>query len=369
MPQVIRIKRNVTTALAPTTLDPGELAYTKNGHKLFIGDDTNTVNNLVSVDRQLEIHANSPAQTIDALAGAKTFPLAKLKVPGGNVGDLLSMSAVDGTLAYTPALTASQQFVGSFKGSTGVVTFTTASGGTGPGLPAAAVGNNGWYVIADDAGATPPAGSGATGPFNIGDWIISNGTAWTHLAFGGTATVMAADVGVVAPVAGGNDVQEVLESLETKDTAQDALIAANTAAIALLPTTAYVDAENDAQDAAQLTKDTAQDAAIAANTAALANYLPLVGGTVTGPIILPVAAPTTDPMAANKKYVDDSIAAIPGASPPLVTAPELVGDGALGSEITFTGITLHANVAAEMSGNGLSTSPLNLTLVDGGVYA
>ena len=40
-------------------------------------------------------------------------------------------------------------------------------------------------------------------------------------------------------------------------------------------------------------------------------FLPLTGGTVTGPIYLPSTAPTTDTQAVTKKYVDDSV---PGAA-------------------------------------------------------
>jgi hypothetical protein len=433
MVQTIRIKRNVTTPNAPTTLDPGELSYTKNGHKLYVGDDTNTVNNLVSADRQMEIHANSPVQTVDG--GAKTFPLAKLKVPGGNVGEFLSISAADGTLVYQPMVSASQQFVGSLDATAGTVTFTTQSGHPGPGLPAPAVANNGHYVIADTAGATPPAGAPA-GNYNIGDWVISNGVAWTHLSFGGIETDMAAEIGVVAPVTGGTNVQEVLESMQTDALEYVSGPATSTAGFiatyadatgkliatgidpATLPTKTYVDAENDAQDliiaanaafvAAQPGVDGAQDTAInnkitkpasvaaigniatyadvggvaaldggksiadidasialKADAAALAGYLPLAGGTVTGPIILPVAAPTTDPEAANKKYVDDQINSIPGATPPEVTAPELTGNGTTLTPITFTGITAETLV---FGGKGLSTDPLTLLLVDGGVY-
>lgn len=45
---------------------------------------------------------------------------------------------------------------------------------------------------------------------------------------------------------------------------------------------------------------------------ASSTYLPLAGGTLTGDLTLD-AAPTTDLMAATKKYVDDEIAAIPTA--------------------------------------------------------
>lgn len=58
---------------------------------------------------------------------------------------------------------------------------------------------------------------------------------------------------------------------------------------------------------------TAADARYLQITAAASTYLALSGGTLTGNLTL-VGAPTTDNMASNKKYVDDQIAAIPGAS-------------------------------------------------------
>jgi len=45
----------------------------------------------------------------------------------------------------------------------------------------------------------------------------------------------------------------------------------------------------------------------------LASYLPLAGGTMTGPIVL-AAAPSADMQAANKKYVDDRLSAASGGT-------------------------------------------------------
>jgi hypothetical protein len=526
--QIIQHKRRIGgLAGAPTTLAAGELAYNNADQSLYVGADTaGTVVPLVNIARQLEIHGASPAQTIDAAAGAKTFPIAKLKVPGGNVGEALTISAVDGTLAYAPMVSASQQFVGSLDAAAGAVTFTTASGGAGPGLPAAGAGNNGWYVICDTAGATVPANV-PPGTYNIGDWVISNGTAWTHLSFGGIETDMASEVGVAPAVAGGSNVQDALAGLEAAQanfvvgpaasvvdtialyTDTTGLLIKQGPAVTSLATVAYVDAQDDAQDliiaanaafvAAQPAVDTAQDADIAskgdvfgpaaavadriasyaditgkvikdggilttdlvvqtdltglgdvfgpnASTAGnIATYANVTGkliadggilatdlvvqadlaalGDVKGPATavldhIAVYADTTGKVIKNatktiasidaaiaakgdvfgpaaaivnnlamfstvggknivdstysvqdfKDYVDAALAAIPGATPPEVTAPELTGDGSALAPITFTGITLHANVTGQMSGNGLSTNPLNLTVVDGGVF-
>lgn len=60
-------------------------------------------------------------------------------------------------------------------------------------------------------------------------------------------------------------------------------------------------------------------------------FLPLTGGTVTGPIYLPSTTPTTDTQAVTKKYVDDSVAGAGGGD---VTA---TGNNA------FTGLNTFAN--------------------------
>ena len=65
-------------------------------------------------------------------------------------------------------------------------------------------------------------------------------------------------------------------------------------------------------------------------------FLPLTGGTVTGPIYLPSATPTTDTQAVTKKYVDDSVAG----------ATDLSGYAQLNSANTFTAAnTFRTNIA------------------------
>jgi hypothetical protein len=112
----------------------------------------------------------------------------------------------------------------------------------------------------------------------------------------------------------------------------------------------YVDAQNTTQDT---------------NTAA-ADLLRVlkVGDTMTGPLVLPAAFPTLATHAANKGYVDS----LAGTGTVVVTGPELIGDGAALTPVTFTGITIAANSALAFAGNGLSTSGLDLILVDGGVF-
>ena len=60
-------------------------------------------------------------------------------------------------------------------------------------------------------------------------------------------------------------------------------------------------------------------------------FLPLTGGTVTGPIYLPSTTPTTDTQAVTKKYVDDSVAGAGG------------GDVTAAGNNNFTGLNTFAN--------------------------
>lgn len=60
-------------------------------------------------------------------------------------------------------------------------------------------------------------------------------------------------------------------------------------------------------------------------------FLPLTGGTVTGPIYLPSTTPTTDTQAVTKKYVDDSVADAGG------------GDVTAAGNNAFTGLNTFAN--------------------------
>jgi hypothetical protein len=221
VPQVIQINRRIGGAAAvPTTLAAGELALSGPDATLYAGVDAGgTVTPLVSPARQLEIHTNSPAQTV--AGGVKTIPLALLRIPGGVAGEVLSITNAAGDLDWIPAAAATQVFVGSFDAAAGTIQWTTASGGAGNNLPAAALANTGWYLICNEPGSTVGTGFPFAGPFNVGDWVLSNGTAWTYLDFGGVAVSTADQVGVAPPVEGGNNVQTALEGLEANKVGKD----------------------------------------------------------------------------------------------------------------------------------------------------
>jgi hypothetical protein len=82
-------------------------------------------------------------------------------------------------------------------------------------------------------------------------------------------------------------------------------------------------------------------------------FLPLTGGTVTGPIYLPSATPTTDTQAVTKKYVDDSVAGAGGGD---VTA---AGDNYFTGKNTFNRpITVRDGALAGIGGTiTLGTKP------------
>ena len=201
--------------------------------------------------------------------------------------------AINEVKAAVDLVAIGSQFVGSFDATAGEITWTTASGATGNALPTASAANNGWYLIADVAGSLPPIGA-AAGTYEIGDWLISNGTAWTHLQFGGVSAVTATQVTVNPAVAGATNVQAALTQL---------------------------DADIDAAAATDATK------------------VAKAGDTMTGPLYLPAAAPLQPTEAAHKKYVDDTLnAAIGGGTTVVVSGPELVGNGLGSSPITLVAV-------------------------------
>lgn len=89
-------------------------------------------------------------------------------------------------------------------------------------------------------------------------------------------------------------------------------------------------------------------------------FLPLTGGTVTGPIYLPSDTPTTDTQAVTKKYVDDSVAGAGGGD---VTA---AGNNNFTGVNTFDNSTNFKKYIAVAFGEGSSASgAINLGRMSG----
>jgi hypothetical protein len=89
--------------------------------------------------------------------------------------------------------------------------FTLASGYPDGALPPATAVAAGHYVIVTVPG-TPTTGPAAGITFAARDWLVSDGTAWVHLAIGGPATT-ASNVSVIPNVNGQTNVQDSLEDL------------------------------------------------------------------------------------------------------------------------------------------------------------
>jgi hypothetical protein len=195
-------------------------------------------------------------------------------------------------LSFTTNLT----FAGTFDANTGLVDGVTPQGTSegfvvGDPLPAAAVANDGYFVIVDVAGSTGPAG---TPPYTVGDWFVSDGVAWQFLNVGLDAPYASTTVqGEVilatdAQVQTGSNTSTVVTpaGLQSKlsdsvSTTSSAIIASSTAAkTANDAALAAGTAASSAQDAAD---QAALDAAAAQATADAA--LPTAGGTMTGDIV------------------------------------------------------------------------------------
>lgn len=342
MAQVIQIRRRTTGAAgAPSILQPGELAYHYIGNLLYIGDGASAVQVLVGPTRQVEVSGDQ------AITGKKTIDVANLKLTGGAFGNVLVTDGA-GNLAYAssplpvaatdpemdagtrndvfgtplntrsligasvttlattaktlvPAINelkaavdlvaASGVFMGSFQADTGTIIWTAASGGSGNTLPAASS-NPGNYFICDRAGSVPPGGAPA-GAYSTSDWLISDGTAWTHLAFGGS-TITASSVTVTPAVAGGVNVQTALQGLENNKVSK----AGDTmTGMLVLPSTTPTLGTH-------ATNKTYVDTANATQDAAISSRVLKAGDTMSGPLTIPLV-PTLDAHAVSKQYVDN----------------------------------------------------------------
>jgi hypothetical protein len=137
--------------------------------------------------------------------GATLVTTAKTVIP--------ALNEIYNTIAQ---LTGVVIFAGTYDATTSTGTYNGQGGiapGTGP-LPAAAAANGGAYLIVTVAGPGGGAGEPA-GAIAVGDWLQSNGTAWTRLAFN-QADVTAPNV-ALSPTIGamGANVQTALEWVET----------------------------------------------------------------------------------------------------------------------------------------------------------
>lgn len=100
-------------------------------------------------------------------------------------------------------------------------------------------------------------------------------------------------------------------------------------------------------------------------------YLPLSGGTLTGPVVLPNSSPTLNNHAARKKYVDDSIAAI-NTTPAdgSVTTAKLADSAVSTAKIADDAVTLAKLADASVDlGSAVTTGSLQLSKLENVAYS
>lgn len=109
-------------------------------------------------------------------------------------------------------ITGSLQYLGTISGATGIVTYNVSTGITATYLVDPTTVKDS-YVICTVAGIIPSSSPFLAGQqLNVGDWVVSDGTAWFVILVSGTA-VLAINVGVAPPVLGATNAQIALQAL------------------------------------------------------------------------------------------------------------------------------------------------------------
>lgn len=105
-------------------------------------------------------------------------------------------------------------------------------------------------------------------------------------------------------------------------------------------------------------------------TSAFDDYLPLTGGTVSGPIVLPNTDPTLNNHAARKKYVDDEIAALVlTPADGSITAAKLAADAVTTVKIVDDAVTAAKLADASVDlGTAVTTGSLQLSKLENVAY-
>lgn len=160
-------------------------------------DNTDSLNPVVSVDAA-STTAPGIVQLNDTVSSTSTTEALT-----ANQGYLLQQQ-ID-ALAVTSNLT----FAGTYDANTGLMDSVSVAGTAagfvvGSALPAAAAGNIDYFVIVDVQGSIGPAG---TPPYHIGDWFLSDGTAWQFLNVGFQAPYASTTVEGVVQLATNAEVQ------------------------------------------------------------------------------------------------------------------------------------------------------------------
>ncbi|MGI9296568.1 MAG: beta strand repeat-containing protein [Gammaproteobacteria bacterium] len=168
---------NVQTALDELQGDIDAL----NGAQNFLAlNDTPAA---FAANQYLQVNAGATALTFD------TIPASDIvNTPSGNLAATNLQTAVDELQSDIDLLVGGVSYVGAWDAATDT-----------PALPAAAAANKGNYYVVNNPGTTPKDGITS---WTIGDWIISNGTAWQKVDNTDQVTSAFGRQGAVVAVAG-----------------------------------------------------------------------------------------------------------------------------------------------------------------------
>jgi Phage tail fibre repeat len=154
---------------------------------ISIADSTTSVKGVVQVGTNIDVTSG----TISVADGTTTTKgIVQLNNTTSSTSTTLALTAAQGKSLQDQidALIIANNITlaGTFNATTGLVDSVTSAGTTagfvvGSALPTAAAANKDYFVIIDVAGSTGPAG---TPPYHIGDWFLSDGSAWQFLNVG-----------------------------------------------------------------------------------------------------------------------------------------------------------------------------------------
>ena len=170
---------NVNAPLTGNGTSGSALAITR-ATDAQIAAGTNNVNPIDSLGLRSQL--GDDAADLDTTAKTVVPAINELFSDIGDLGDQLA--AISGAL----------RFVGNYDADVNEV--ASADTGTltvGQPLPAASGTNQGWFVIVTEPGTGAPAAPAVA--MQIGDWIVSTGTAWIHVPLY-HAAITAANVGI-----------------------------------------------------------------------------------------------------------------------------------------------------------------------------
>ncbi|HEY6371715.1 MAG TPA: hypothetical protein VIX37_14135, partial [Candidatus Sulfotelmatobacter sp.] len=150
---------------------------------------------------------NTWVQVLPLSGGDMTGPLILASNPTANL-EAATKQYVD-TLA-----TGAIHFIGNLNASLGSVQYAQGSGFIdGPLVPAASA--PGGFVIVVIAGTVPPGGPIGGMVLIVGDWVLSNGIAWSRIAIG-AGSVSASQVRLAPSAFGADEVQAALTNAEVE---------------------------------------------------------------------------------------------------------------------------------------------------------